>query len=293
MTASPHVSDLLDEWIDERLPADDERQVGQHLEECASCRAEAAALRAARDAVAGRGDDVELPAGLEDRIRGLLDAEDAKARPQALPATAAVGAAPASRRRAPAGTARPPLAWALPLAAVLVLAVAAVFWATSAKTSHSEPVAEAFAQFHELTGEGEDWRTATVDGAHELEQRWRAADLGFPVRVIDLSMSGYALAGGRVTRLGDRPAALAIYQGPDGLMTCWMFGGDRGPEEESFRGAIDVHEANGFRFHVFEDQGVTLVAWREGEVLCILSARLSRDAVVELAHDKAMAPPLA
>lgn len=288
-----HVNDRLDEWVDGRLPADDAREVERHLVACASCRAEADALRAVRAAVAGRGDDVELPAGLEDRIRGLLDAEDAAARKQASPAGAAVGAPRfAGRRRPPAASPRSPLAWALPLAAGLLLAVAAILWAAMRTTPHAEPIAGAFAQFAELSGDLETWRAAQVDGPRELEQRWHAAELGFPTRVLDLSMTGYVLAGGRATRLAERPAALAIYRGPSGIVTCWMLAGRDG-EEEDFAAAVDVHEADGIRFHVFERRGITLVVWREGEVLCALSGGMSRDAVVELAHTKAMAPPLA
>jgi anti-sigma factor RsiW len=285
LTVSRHVKERLDEWIDGRLSSADERDVERHLEECGSCREEAAAVRAARAAVACRGAGVELPAGLADRIRGRLDAEDAIARAQAT------GAAPGDRRRSPARTSRRAVVRALPLAAGLLLAAAAVLW-TVLTTSAAGPVDDAFAQFGELAGAGETWRAAQVDGPRELERRWRAADLGFPTRVLDLSMSGYTLAGGRATRLGDRPAALAIYRGPGGVMTCWMFDG-RDRLEEDFPETVDVHEANGFRFHVFERQGVTLVVWREGDVLCVLSARMSRDAVVELAHAKAMAPPLA
>lgn len=287
MTVSRHVSDQIDEWIDGRLSAADQRDVERHVEECASCRTEAAALRAVRATVAGRGDDVELPAGLEDRIRGLLDAEDAIARGEVRPSPAASG----GRRRPAAEPSRTPVAWALPLAAGLLLAVAGLYWAMRT-TTVAEPIAEAFAQFGELTGVRETWRAARVESPRELEQRWRAAGLGFPTRVLDLSMSGYVLAGGRATRLGDRPAALAIYRGPSGIVTCWMFDG-RDRREEDFPEAVDVHEANGFRFHVFERQGITVVVWREGDVLCVLSARMSRDDVVELAHAKAMAPPLA
>lgn len=297
MTANRHVNDRLDEWLDGRLSAAEESEVDRHLEACDSCRAEAAALRAVQAAVAVSDDDVELPAGLEDRIRGMLDAEDAAARERVRSPGAAVEQAPDAPRRSPATI--PPgsrrsrrlTTWALPLAAGLLLAVAAAFWAMRTETV-AEPVGEAFAQFEELTGASETWRTAQVDGAGELEERWRAAGLGFRTRVIDLSMSAHALAGGRATRLGGRPAALAIYRGPSGLVTCWMFDASE-PLEEDFPEPADVHEANGFRFHVFEREGVTLVVWREGDVLCALAGSMDRDAVVELAHAKAMAPPLA
>jgi len=288
VTASHHLGERLDEWIDGRLSPAEEHTVTQHLDECESCRAEAAALRALRGVLADRSEDIELPVGLEARVRARLDAEDAgEAEPQSARPAPATAAAPSSTDR------RVIPLWALPLAAALLLGTLALWWMSRDSTSAVGPVDLAFTRFAELVGADPGWHAIEVGNASELEQRWHEAALGFRTRVLDLTMSGYRLAGGDATSLGDGlPAALAVYQGPDGVVTCWMLDGSS-LSDEDLPEPVDLHEANGFQFRVYQREGVTLVVWREGDVLCALAGAMGRDAVVALAHEKAMAPPLA
>ena len=54
--------------------------------------------------------------------------------------------------------------------------------------------------------------------------------------------------------------------------------------------ADETHREKGFDFHVYTREGVTLVFWQEGELVCVLAADLPAAEVLALAVAKAMAP---
>ncbi len=282
----------LDAWLDGRLDPRRAGELERHLEQCSTCRARAQALRTTRTLLAADvaeepGD--EVPAGLEARILASLDAEDRAGTPASEPAPT-----PAPGDRSESSTSRGAV-WLL-AAGVVALAAAGLLSVyllrgTVAPPSPPGLVAAAFEAHAEHASElatgpvSEKWRA----DAAELEQRWSRLD--FPTRVLDLSMSGNDLLGGEATGLAGRPAALALYRGAGGIVSCWMFEAAPGLEE-ALADPVDVHDHGGFRFFVFTRGDRTLVVWREGGVLCALAGQGAREAVVELAHDKAMAPPI-
>jgi hypothetical protein len=54
--------------------------------------------------------------------------------------------------------------------------------------------------------------------------------------------------------------------------------------------ADEVRQHNGFTFHVYRRERMTLVFWQEGRVLCVLTSNLPREEVTALAFAKAMLP---
>jgi len=49
-----------------------------------------------------------------------------------------------------------------------------------------------------------------------------------------------------------------------------------------------VRDNSGFRFHIFQEDNLTLVFWQEGAIVCVLVSRLPREEVIKLAFAKAM-----
>lgn len=262
----PHLDDRLDAWLDGRLAPDERREAELHLAECAECAGLRDALVATRRVLRTGLDDEPPPAGLEARILAALDHED-------------------TRGTGPSGAPR----WrrlALPLAAGLALAVAAAVLLLRGPAEATDPVAAAFGQYAALTGPAPP-AGLRAETAAEVEDRWRRAGLGFPARVLDMSMMGIGVVGGDATRLAGMPAARALYQGDGPLVVCWMFPG----EEADLPPPVEVRFDHGFEFRIYSQGEATLVVWREGEVLCALAGTGDRDQVLGLAFAKAMAPP--
>lgn len=118
----------------------------------------------------------------------------------------------------------------------------------------------------------------------ELESFFETESLGHETRVLDLAMMDYTVAGGGVVGTTLR-RAMFVYEGPEGVrLMCQMFAAllERLPE------GGDPLEHDGIAFRVYERDGVTIVFWMEGDVMCALSSDAPRDEVVGLALEKAM-----
>jgi hypothetical protein len=100
-------------------------------------------------------------------------------------------------------------------------------------------------------------------------------------------MMGWRLEAGQVVSIAGRSAALYTYVRSDGeRVVCQMFEGALGEIPAS----SDVRHHRDVAFQVYERDGVTLVFWQEGRIVCVLASRLSGAEVVALAFEKAMAP---
>jgi hypothetical protein len=49
-----------------------------------------------------------------------------------------------------------------------------------------------------------------------------------------------------------------------------------------------MRENNGIRFHVYRKDGLTLVFWQEGTVMCVLASDAPGEEVIQLAFAKAV-----
>jgi anti-sigma factor RsiW len=124
----------------------------------------------------------------------------------------------------------------------------------------------------------------TSDGA-AVEALFASAGLPFTTRVFDLGMMRYQLQGGLVHRLHGRPSALYVYRSLEGVaVVCQMFPGRLAELPRT----ADVREHDGIAFHVYRVEGVTLVFWQEGGVVCVLASDAESEAVIRLAYAKAV-----
>lgn len=247
--------DQLQAALDGRLEPRQLAALELHLGACAECRATRDALswvRASLRATSGP----ELPGDLDSVVRRAL-------------------------ATAPSGSGRPRRAFIGLAAAAALTAAASLLLYRSRRRDLADLLAADYAAYRD----GRLTLTLLTGDAQELEQRFRAAGLGFPARVLDLAMMQQALAGGRAHDLGGRPSALFAYRDPQGRpLVCQMFQGT--PEE--LGKPQSRHEQNGIPFFVHRRGPVTVVAWPEAGVLCALAAEGAPEAVLALAVAKAM-----
>lgn len=274
MTSERHPLEQLLDFVDGRLTADARHAVDAHVRGCGACQAELAALTAARDAARSVAPP-PLPDGLEARILGAIEAADTT--------TGESGAAgdprPPVDTRAPA---TPParLPWLALAALAAALVLAAVLWWRP--TGDLPDAAAGHVRAHAARQLTLTSDATTADAVHA----YLTPRVAFPVRVFDLGMMGFSVAGAGVVDLAGRPAAAWIYQGAAGWLLCEMLLAT----PDDLPAADETRTANGIVFHIYHRDGGTQVFWAEGDVLCVLASTLPADDVVELAIAKAMAP---
>lgn len=261
---SAHLDETLHELLDGRLGPEERARAEEHLAACPRCRRELKALRVAKDAVARGLTRHELPAALGDGLGDLLDAEDRGA---------------PSRLTRRAGVLRPVMA----VAAVLLVALSVFLVRGRRAPDLPAAVAKDYAAFRD----GRLALETRSTNPAEVERFFAAHGIRFPTRVFDLGMMGYRVAGGRVHSLAGRPSALFVYDGEGGKrLLCQMY---EGRPSELPAGAVR-REHNGIVFHVYEHEGLTLVFWPEGGVMCVLVSDIGAEEVIQLAFAKAMIP---
>jgi len=210
---------------------------------------------------------VETDPEFEARLRAALDTVDAEfeERRQPRPHRA--------RRRA----------WLFATMVVAAAATVLLFWILGERAPAGLPDA-AIGDFLAVRDGRAQLLHSTLRPA-DLEQQLAQDGLHLRLRVLDLSMMGWQLKGGRPSELGGRPAGLFVYRNAAGhVVVCEMFEGrlsDLPPGAERFD-----HE--GIPFFAYRERGVTAVFWPEGDVLCILVADLPPAELHQLAIAKAM-----
>jgi anti-sigma factor RsiW len=265
MTESAHLGDAIHELLDGRLAPEARARAEAHLAECARCRQELEAVRWVKGVAARGAAKRDVPPSLASAISSALDGED---------------------RGEDAPSARKAVAWravrpALALGLLVLVAVAVLLWRGRGATDLPTAVARDYSRYRDG---GLSLGLRTTD-THGLEQFFAANGITFETRVFDLGMMGYRVVGGRVHAVNGRPSALFVYEGEGGrLLLCQMFEG----RLSELPPAETVREHNGIRFHVHHKDGLTMVFWQEGEVVCVLAAEIPSEEVIQLAFGKAV-----
>lgn len=257
MTAHP--KDELQDLLEDRLDPAGRAAVEAHLVGCAACRRELDAARFARRAVQASLAPPEVPPALPGRIRAALDEVDRAAAPH------------------PGRRWTRPVVW-LPLAAAAAAGLM-LLW-PRAPGDLPGGAARDFARYRAAVA----LDLSTPDPA-TLEAFFRTRGIEFAVRVFDFGMMGYRLAGGTVHDVAGRRSALFAYTGADGRsLVCQMY---EGTLTELPSGA-EAREHDGIRFLVYRREGLTLVFWEEGPVVCVLVSDGDPEVAVQLAYAKAV-----
>ncbi len=264
MSPAGHPVERLVDLVDGRLSGVEASELRQHLAECAACRVELDWISSGRTAAQVARHTDTAPVDMRARLATALDDLDAA---HESPQPARI-----SRRAAWAG---------LAAAAALVLVVIGPW-----RSGTADAVDRARAEYQAVRGRAAALTLRTGDAA-ALERYFNEAADGPRIRVIDLGMMGWSLQGGVQRPSGNGPVALSAYRSSSGAdLICQMY---RGRLADLPRGDAVRHE-NGFEFRVYTRDGVTLVFWREGDLICVLAAELPAADVVALAIAKAMTP---
>ncbi|HZX92600.1 MAG TPA: zf-HC2 domain-containing protein [Rudaea sp.] len=262
-----HLGERLQDFADGRLSGTDLAQAREHLEGCARCRRELAAVQHVRQMLAPRGGHGELPPELSAALSGLLDQEHRSA-------------ALAQRPR----TVRNRGAWRLALAAgvAAIFATTLMLWRNE-KPIESDPWTAAVAQhFAAYRGAHLPLAMRSTDPA-QLEHFF-SEHLDFHTRVYDLDTMGYQVQGGEVVRVNGRSSALSAYRGPgDSRLLCEMFTG----RIDELPPAPRTANHNGVAFRVYRSGALTAVYWAEGDLICVLVSDIGSEALLALAFAKA------
>lgn len=107
----------------------------------------------------------------------------------------------------------------------------------------------------------------------------------FQARVFDLGMIHYQLVGTRAHRLLNRKSAFFVYHGEGNkILICQMYPGST---TELAQGA-GLREHNGIQFHIYRQNGLTLVFWQEGKITCALVSDIDPEEVTPLSFSAAV-----
>jgi anti-sigma factor RsiW len=261
---SGHYNELLQDLIDGRLAPDMRSEVEAHLAVCTKCAADRHRLEVGRSAAHALRVDRDLPDGSLEALQRLIDRE------------------PVARRDADRVLPAPWRGYAA-AAAAAVLLLAGLWWGT-----RPDPLPDLAARDFDAVSSGTIALDLTSRDATTLETFLNAVRAGPRLRVLDLDVMGFALEGGRRHTIpGQAPGGLYVYRNAAGeRLVCQMFEGrlaDLPPTS-------DVRDNGPFRFQVYRQDGVTVVFWQEGAIVCVLASRLPTEEVVVLAFAKAMAP---
>src|SRR5437867_12261455 len=257
LTAHHPLGEEIQDFADARLTPARREDLERHLATCPQCSREIEKLRWVKEGTA-RLPIHDPPPDLPARVAQALDNEDRR------------GSHASPLRR-----------YLLPAAGVLAAAAAIVLLVSRGPRDLPSAVGRDFAAFGRATLSLD---TASDDGP-ALERYFARRGLRFRTRVFDLGMMGYGLVGARVHRLAGRSSALFVYRSHDDrTLVCQMFEGTL--DELPRGGETRVHD--GIEFRVFSEDGVTLVFWTEGSVVCGLVSDGPREDVVQLAYAKAV-----
>jgi anti-sigma factor RsiW len=223
----------------------------EHLAFCVGCQWVYARERELRALVRTRFPREEAPAALRERIRGAL----AQAQP---------GAAVGAPRRW--------FYWAVPAAALLLVAVGVGLWQRSVPPPVVKELVAKHAMYSRL-----DAPVEIVSASQEAVSGWFKGKLRFDVAVPDFSPSGIRLVGGRLAALSDRQVAYIVYEKGRSLISLFAF---------SSRGLALPSQGTGGsdpRFYVANVDGAEVVVWTQGEMSYALVSSLDRDSLLECA----------
>lgn len=223
----------------------------QHLTFCMACQVAYAREREVRELLRTRLPREPAPPELRQRIRSALRAAERGAR---------------------WGVRRAALRWALPAAAVVLLALGVGLWG---RAPAPPPVVRELVAKHVMYSRL-DAPAEFVSADQAAVAGWFKGRVRFEVPVPDFSPTGIRLVGGRLSTFADRPVAYLLYEKGRSLISLFAFprgglvlpAGGRGGDARFYAAAVD---------------GAEVVLWAEGDLAYALVSTLDRESLLECA----------
>ncbi|MBI2152430.1 MAG: anti-sigma factor [Candidatus Rokubacteria bacterium] len=224
----------------------------EHLAFCMACQWAYARERELRTLLRTRVPREGAPAALRERIQGALRRAEG-----------------AERR----GAARRWAYWAVPAAALVVLALGLGVWQRSAPPPVVAELVAKHVMYSRLDAPAE-----IVSASQETVAGWFKGRVRFDVAVPDFSPSGIRLVGGRLAELSDRQVAYLLYEKGRNLISLFAF-----PSQGLALTSGGWARVGDGRFYVAKVNGAEVVVWNQGPLAYALVSSLDREALLECA----------
>ncbi|OEZ64206.1 anti-sigma factor [Duganella sp. HH105] len=231
---SKHSQDKLSAYLDAELNAADRRQLEAHLSGCGECTAALAQLQALRGRVASEAQRYAAPDYLKHRIHAALQAEP--------------GQRPQHRAAAPRAW---PWAWInLGLAGAATAAFAVTLTLYLDQPSANERFEQELVASHFRALMPNHLADVASTDQHTVKP-WFTGKLDFSPPVHDLAPQGYALIGGRLDYLQQRPVAAVAYRHRQHILNLYIW-----PDAGSSASAPQAGMRQGFHLLRWSQDGM-------------------------------------
>lgn len=222
------ISRFVDTYLDGEFAETDRAEFEGHLGECEGCRAKVRVQAEWKRAIKAAAPREEAPAALRNRVARSIARESKPMLSwrawavRAMPAAAAVGL-------------------------MATFMISRVEWSPVAAdlvAKHSKPM------------------PIEVSGGTDQVRKWYADKVDFPVRVPQLChQASCTLRGGRLSSIGDKPAAYLVYDINGDKVSVFIFDANDLPIETRRKMVIDHREVyfdqeHGYNVALFRDRGV-------------------------------------
>ena len=100
-------------------------------------------------------------------------------------------------------------------------------------------------------------------------------------RRLDLTPFGYRLTANSITRVAGQERRESVFAGRE---KDWVLAQEVEGVKSFPTGQGEVVRANDREFVKFSDAGVNLVAWKDNDLLCVLTSAMPTDQLLDIAH---------
>lgn len=259
--------ELITGLVDDELSAGERSAIESHLGDCPDCRGQLERETALKNNLHRASVAVAAPAALREKVHSSLDGPGKARR--------------ATRRGMSGSWFGLPRLRPLGAFAIVVLVVAALVYQWRPQDDFG---AMALAT-HERVASGKRTLERSRDPSELRRQLALAVNNRFAPVALDLSMAKLYPVAGFVEKIAGRDVLVTVYEGDGSTVTCYTF---LGTEADAPKGAKLLRdEETRVDFFIFSQGDRSAVMHEQGEVICILVAKMAPEELLDLLRNKA------